>query len=111
MNMQDVILLRTPTMTQDAYGVPHATYEEREVYAKVESVTAQEFFNGGQNGFKPEYRFIVNAWEYSDEPEVVYKGSVYSVYRVYRRSLDRAELYAERKAGVHGSGTTDQGTA
>lgn len=105
MNMQDVIELREPTMTKDAYGVPHMTYTARKVYAKVESVSAQEFFNGGQNGFKPEYRFVVNAWEYAAEPELEYQGTVYSIYRVYRQSLDRAELYAERKAGVHGKGS------
>lgn len=102
MNMQDVIELRTPSTEKDDYGVTRVTYEARNVYAKVESVSASEFFAGGQNGLKPEYRFIVNAWEYAGEPELTYQGTVYSVYRVYRQSLDRAELYAERKAGVHG---------
>lgn len=102
MNLQDMITLRSSVTEKDEYGVTRTTYEGREVYAKVESVSASEFFNGGQNGLKPEFRFIVNAWEYADEPELIYQDRVYSIYRVYRSSLDRAELYAERKAGVHG---------
>lgn len=103
MNMQDMITLRSVTIEVDDYGVPQETTNDTDVYARVESVSASEFFEGGQNGFKPEYRFLVNAWEYSDEPDVVYQDKVYSVYRTYRRNLDLMELYVERKAGRHGS--------
>lgn len=102
MNWQDVITLRASTATVDAYGVPQLQWTEKDVYARVESVSSSEFFEGGQNGFKPEYRFIVSAWDYNDEMELAYNGQLYSVYRTYRRSLDLVELYAERKAGVHG---------
>lgn len=103
MNMQDVITLRAVEIQTNDYGVPVQTITEKEVYARVESVSASEFFDGGQNGLKPEYRFLVNAWEYSDEPDIKYNGKVYSVYRTYRRSLDLMELYTERKVGRHGS--------
>lgn len=103
MNMQDMITLRSVGVTVNDYGVPVETVTETDVYARVESVSAAEFFDGGQNGLKPEFRFLVNAWEYSDEPDVEYKGKVYSVYRTYRRSLDLLELYTERKVGRHGS--------
>lgn len=101
MNMQDVITLRSSTATQDAYGVTRMEWTETDVYARVESVSAAEFFDGGQNGLKPEYRFTVSAWDYNDEIELAYHGQLYSVYRTYRRTLDLVELYAERKAGVH----------
>ena len=103
MNMQDVITLRKVSIEVDDYGVPAETVEETTIYARVESVSASEFFDGGQNGLKPEYRFLVNAWEYSDEPDVEFNGKVYSVYRTFRRSLDLMELYVERKAGRNGS--------
>ena len=102
MNWQDVITLRASTATVDAYGVTQLQWTEKDVYARVESVSASEFFEGGQNGFKPEYRFIVSAWDYNDEMELAFNGQLYSVYRTYRRTLDLVELYAERKAGVHG---------
>ncbi len=101
MNMQDVITLRSISIEVDAYGVPQQSVNETDVYARVESVSAAEYFDGGQNGLKPEYRFLVSAWEFNDEEELSYQGKLYSVYRTYRRSLDLIELYAERKAGVH----------
>ena len=107
MNMQDMITLRSVAVEVDSYGVPQETTSDTEVYARVESVSASEFFEGGQNGFKPEYRFLVNAWEYSDEPDIVYQDKVYSVYRTYRRNLDLLELYVERKAGRHAAELTD----
>lgn len=102
MNWQNVITLRASTATVDAYGVTRMQWTTTDVYARVESVSASEFFEGGQNGLKPEYRFIVSAWDYNDEMELAFNGQLYSVYRVYRRTQDLVELYAERKAGVHG---------
>lgn len=102
MNMQDVITLRKTEISVDDYGVPQNEVTETDVYARVESVSASEFFDAGQNGLKPEYRFTVSAWEYGDEEELSYNGRLYSIYRTYRRSLDLIELYAERKVGVHG---------
>lgn len=110
MNFQDVITLRSVSMEVDDYGVPTETTSDTDIYARVESVSASEFFDGGQNGLKPEYRFLVNAWEYSDEPEVVFKDKVYSVYRTYRRNLDLMELYVERKAGRHAAELTEPDT-
>lgn len=103
MNMQDVITLRKTEITVDEYGVPQNEVTETDVYARAESVSASEFFDAGQNGLKPEYRFTVSAWEYGDEEELSYNGRLYSIYRTYRRSLDLIELYAERKVGVNGS--------
>ena len=103
MNMQDMITLRSVSIEVDAYGVPKETVTEKSIFARVESISAAEFFDGGQNSLKPEYRFLVNAWEYSDEPDVEYNGKVYSVYRTYRRNIDLMELYTERKVGRNGS--------
>lgn len=111
MNMQDVITLRSISIEVDAYGVPQQSVSENDVYARVESVSASEFFDAGQNGIKPEYRFTVSAWDYHDEEELVFHDRLYSIYRMYRRSLDLIELYAERKAGVHGSEQTDTGAS
>lgn len=102
MNIQDVVTLRAVEIQTDDYGVPVQTITEKDVYARVESVSASEFFDAGQNGLKPEFRFIVSAWEYGDEEELSYNGRVYSIYRVYRRTLDLVELYTERKVGRNG---------
>lgn len=100
MNMQDVITLVSGEITVDKYGIPQPEHETKDVYARVESVSAAEFFGGGQNGLKPELRFLVSAWDYSGEPVVRYQGRPYSVYRTFRRTVDLMELYAERRVGV-----------
>lgn len=100
MNLQDVIRLRKITYDIDDYGVPNKTVTETEVFARVESVSQAEFFSGGQNGLKPEFRFLISAWEYNKEPEVEYQGVIYCVYRTFRRTLDLMELYVEEKVGV-----------
>lgn len=101
MDRSDVIRLVAYTQTQDAYGVWRDTPTTRRVFCKAESVTQSEFFNGGQNGLKPEWRFAMFAPDYGGERTVIFGGTTYSVYRTYRAGTDIMELYVERKAGVN----------
>jgi len=101
--MDDVITLISRTFTKDDYGIDTATEKERDVFAKVESITRAEFFDGGRNGLNPEFKFIVFAGDYSGEVVVSYKSKRYSIYRSYQTSgSDYIELYAERKGGTNG---------
>lgn len=99
------ITLITHVREKDAKGVYRDTGETpREVFARVNSVTRAEFFNGGQSGFRPEYRFDVFHTEYKGEKECEYDGARYAIYRTYRNpASDYMELYAERRLGVHGA--------
>ena len=45
--------------SQDAIGQWVEERIERPVFGQVNSVTASEFFSGGQNGFKPDLRFTM----------------------------------------------------
>ena len=101
--MADTMLtFRTPVRVQDGDGIWKQTgVQAREVYAEVSSVSRSEFFGGGQNGLKPEYRFKVFHEEYQGEDECLYNGEAYAIYRTHRPDdSDYLELYAERKAGV-----------
>lgn len=100
MDRSDVILLVSYTHTQDAYGVWRKTKTSREVYCSVDSVSRDEFFEGGRNGFNPQYRITMFAPDYQDEEEVEYNGKAYGVYRTYHSRTDVLELYVERKGGV-----------
>lgn len=100
MDRSDVISLVTYTQTQDELGVWRESQTERRVYCKTDSVSRSEFFTGGQNGLKPEYRFSMFRGDYRGETTVIYRGMAYSVYRTYFESTDIIELYVERKAGV-----------
>ena len=101
MDRGDVIELVSISRTQDQYGVWRSTESKRQIFCEVESVTATEFFEGGRNGLKPEYRFIVFFADYQGEQTVNYNGIAYSVYRTFKAKNDKLELYVERKVGVN----------
>lgn len=69
------------------------------VYGQISSVSQDEFFAGGQNGYKPEYRITMFAPDFNDEQRCEIDGVEYSIYRVYRRRTDIVELYVERRTG------------
>lgn len=87
--------------TQDAIGQWVETVIERPVYGQVSSVSAAEFFSGGQNGFKPELRLVMFAPDYEGEEVLRYNGKLYAIYRTYLARTDMIELYVERRTGQH----------
>ena len=93
-----VIELIKKTESVDSIGQSEYTETRRKVFCRVESVSGAEWFQGGQNGIKPEFKFIIFFGDYSDEVELEFKGTVYSIYRTYTDG-DDFELYAERKVG------------
>lgn len=97
-----MITLVALTRTQNEYGQWIASESTRDVYCQVNSVTQSEFFEGGRNGFNPEYRFTVFFADYDNEPIVEYRGQRYAVYRTYQTRNDKLELYVERKGGTNG---------
>ncbi len=100
MDRSEVITLVSYPRTQDANGVwRDSAPVERTVYCQVDSVSRSEFFDGGRNGLKPEYRFTMFFAEYLGERTVIYNGVAYSVYRTYHGRTDDLELYVERRTG------------
>lgn len=103
MDRSDVIKLIPITYAKDANGIPHATEgDPREVMCQVDSVSRNEFFEGGRNGLNPEFVFKVFFADYEDERVVEYHNKRYSIYRTYLGRNDMMELYAERKGGTNG---------
>lgn len=101
MDRSEVITLVAYTRTQDQYGVWRDNVPtETRVFCQVDSVTRSEFFEAGQNGITPEYRFTMFFGDYSGQGIVIYKGETYSVYRTFHARTDMIELYVERKTGV-----------
>lgn len=94
-------LIGVSKQEQDDFGVWRETATSRTVFAKLSSVTRNEFFQAGQMGLAPEYVFSVFSAEYQGEKTLVYNGNRYGIYRTYLTSDDYVELYAERKAGVN----------
>lgn len=101
MDRSDTIYLVSATRSQDERLVWQETQTLKQVFCKAESVTRQEFFDGGRNGLKPEYKFTLFFGDYSGEQSLIYNGVEYAVYRTYKATTDEIELYAERKGGVN----------
>lgn len=103
MDRSQVIELVSYPRTQDENGVwRNGAPLKRSVYCQVDSVTRAEFFNAGQTGLKPEYRFTMFFGDYNGERTVIYNNVEYSVYRVFHARTDELELYVERRTGNNG---------
>lgn len=101
MDRSSVITLVSHTTARDQNGVIRKNQQtERTVFAQANSVSRAEFFAGGENGLRPEYRFSMLDAEYNGERTVVYNGVYYSVYRTYHARTDIIELYVQLKAGT-----------
>lgn len=99
MNVAEKISLISIEYTQDELGEWIETRETTDVFAIVESVSMSEYYQAGQQGLKPEYRFAVWMNEYHNEDIIEYNSKVYSVYRTYRRKDGRIELYVNERKG------------
>jgi len=106
MDRSTPIYLVVETKTQNAIGEWISTEQLRKVYANVSSVSASEYFNASQIGLNPEIRFTMFAPDYDGELIVECMGYRYSVYRIYRATTDKMELYAQREAGTATMSTT-----
>ena len=99
MDRSQVITLVSMTKTQDDFGVWRKSPTLKDVFCQVDSVTRNEFFEGGRNGLNPQYRFTLFFGDYDGEQTVIYNGLSYSIYRTYLARTNTIELYVERKGG------------
>ena len=99
--------LLSPSFTKDTIGQHIETVTSRAVYGQITSVSASEFFAGGQNGFKPEYRITMFGPDYQGERRCEVDGVEYSIYRTYHGRTDEVELYLERRTGDHSDPEVD----
>lgn len=99
MDRSIVFTLLTVERAQDTIGQWTETDVRHTVYGQITSVSMDEYFAGGQNGFKPEYRITMFGPDYEGETRCEVDGVEYSIYRVYRGRTDTVELYLERRAG------------
>lgn len=110
MDRSTPIYLVKQTKTQNAIGEWVSSEQLRKVFANLASITATEYFNASQIGLNPEYKFTMFAPDYDGETIIEYMGNRYSVYRMYRATSDRMELYVQREAGTAGTTVTTSTT-
>ena len=99
MDRSKVLTLISQSYTQDNIGQQVPTEMRKDVFCNVASVSASEFFDAGQAGFKPEFRATMFVYDYSGESIAELEGARYSVYRTYLGRNETIELYLERKVG------------
>lgn len=103
MDRSEVLTLVYVRHEQDETGVWNDIRMTRDIFCQVNSVSRDEFFQGGRSGLNPAYQFTAFAPDYHDETECIYKGRPYTIYRTYMSRNDTIELYAERRGGSNGS--------
>lgn len=92
-------ILVAKTRTQDSIGQYIESVSERTVFGSVGSVSRDEFFAGGEAGFKPELRIVMFGPDYEGEDLAIVDSVYYTIYRTYKAKNDMIELYLERRTG------------
>ena len=88
------------TVALNDYKQEVKTETRSQIFAKKESVSRSEFYNGGKAGLQPEFRLTTAVIDYNGELEVELDGVRYGIYRTYNVSQDYIELYCEKKGGL-----------
>lgn len=94
------ITLIAVTSTQDADGYAVETETTTDLWAKIDSITGQEFTNAGLLNIQPSFRAVVWVAEYSGQKLVEMDNKRYGVYRTYKHG-DEIELYCREEMGVN----------
>lgn len=100
MDKSRVLTLIRETYETDEIGQRIPIEYRRDVFCNLSSISASEWFAGGQSGLNPEYRATMFFYDYQGEKIAELEGVRYGIYRTYIGRDESIELYLERKAGV-----------
>ena len=97
--MRDVSCkLLSTQIVSDSIGVEKETITELEIpIIKVEDIYANEFYEANQQGYKPTLRLKISALNYSNQEELIYMDTTYSIIRSQEVTADELILVCERK--------------
>ena len=97
--MRDVSCkLLSTSIQSNEIGVEKEITTEIEIpIIKVEDVYANEFYEANEQGFKPTLRLRISTLNYSNQKELIYMGTTYSIIRTQERVADETILVCERK--------------
>ena len=89
MDRDTELILITPVMAADTYGIPQEGEPiRRSVFARVESVSRSEFFEAGRNGLRPDYKMTMFSYDYEGEKIVEFNGRRFNVVRAFQSEFD-----------------------
>ncbi len=85
----EVVTLLKEIESIDAYGDTVRSYEEKEIFARVDRIYLGETIIGMSHGLKPEYRFTITDYlDYDEQKEVMYNGKKYKIINVQRKGIE-----------------------
>lgn len=86
------------SFTSDSIGVQSGAITQTEVpIMKIEDIYANEFYQANEQGFKPSLRIRISSLNYSNERELIYKGTTYTIIRTQEPVPDETILICQRK--------------
>lgn len=101
------LTLLSTTIISNEIGVQEETTNEFEIpIIKIEDIYANEFYEANEQGFKPELRVRISAYNYNNEQELIYNGEHYTVIRSQYPKADEVVLICERKVKDFSRGGT-----
>lgn len=101
MDRSTIIYLISETRSQDAIGQYVSEETSRQVFARKQSITRNEWFDAGRSGLQPEVCFVVFRYDYEGELIIEdEQGNRFGIYRTYENRSDEIELYCESKGGL-----------
>lgn len=93
MDRSNIVTLVKTVPSKDSFGQMVEEESFNVVPCTIRSVSASEFFQGGQNGLRPEWQLTIFSGDYNKEKECILEGVRYEIYRTYLGSNDSIELY------------------
>lgn len=104
MTFDNGLTLISSTITYDDIGNPIETPTKIDILCGLKSIGRTEFYNAAANGLKPEYTFVVHAYEYSGETYVEFSEDDtpkkrYKVMKTYKKDMEELELTCEKVIG------------
>lgn len=92
------VTLLNRSLTSNSIGVQSETITQTEVpIMKIEDIYANEFYQANEQGFKPSLRIRISSLNYSNERELIYKGTTYTIIRTQEPVPDETILICQRK--------------
>lgn len=92
------VTLLSKSLTSNNIGVQSETITQTEVpIMKIEDIYANEFYQANEQGFKPSLRIRISSLNYSNERELIYKGTTYTIIRTQEPLPDETILICQRK--------------
>lgn len=103
MQYSEIIYLIEEQKVADAIGnFVSATSSSEKIYAKVQSVRTNEFYNATEIGITPSIEFVIKKLNYHGEHEIKWNNTKYEVIRVVdpKNKFDIV-LVCSKKIGVN----------